>query len=187
MGGLHASNRRAEETARRTDSPDDALHAIDYQVCAALQLGRDTEAKRAIERGDWKMAAALEPRPSKFPYADAMTHFARAVGAARLGDVESARNDATRLAAQAWIELSQGSRDAALSTLRRSADLQDAAEKASVTPGHLAPSRELLGEMLLELGQPAQALKEFEASELENPKRLRTARGAALAAARLGK
>ncbi len=232
------TNRRAEETARRTNTPDDALHAIDYQVYAALQLGRDAEAKRALERGeadaarsernngayalaaggaryamergDWKMAARLTPRASKWPYADAMIHFARAVGAARSGDADAAQADAAqlarlrdalaagkeaywteqveiqRLAAQAWIELAQGRRETALALMRQSADRQDASEKATVTPGHLAPSRELLGEMLLELNQPAQALKEFDASALENPKRFRGTYGAALAAARAG-
>ncbi|HEV8110128.1 MAG TPA: hypothetical protein VGP97_21645 [Burkholderiales bacterium] len=232
------TNRRAEETARKGNVPDDVLHAIDYQVYAALQLGRDAEAKRAIERGeaevgrternsgayglaasparyamergDWKMAAALTPRASKYPYADAMTHFARAVGAARSGDAASAQKDVDelarlrdalatqkdpywtgqveiqRLAAQAWIELAQGRHEEALSLLRKSADLQDASEKASVTPGHLAPSRELLGEMLLELKQPSKALQEFEASGADNPNRLRGIRGAALAAAEAG-
>jgi hypothetical protein len=232
------TNRRAEETARRANTPDDALHAIDYQVYAALQLGRDAEAKRALERGeadaarsernngayalaaggaryamergDWKMAAQLRPRTSKWPYADAMIHFARAVGAARSGDAGSAQNDVAqlaqlrdalaagkdaywseqveiqRLAAQAWIELAQGRSETALALLRQSADRQDASEKATVTPGHLAPSRELLGEMLLELNQPAQALKEFEASAVDNPNRFRGTYGAALAAAQAG-
>ena len=232
------TNRRAEETARRSSVPDDVLHAIDYQVYAALQLGRDAEAKRAIERGapeaaryernsgayglaastaryamergDWKTAAQLKPQASKWPYADAMTHFARAVGAARSGDAGAAQDDAAqlaklrdvlaagkdaywteqveiqRLAAQAWIELAQGRREPALALMRQSADRQDAAEKATVTPGHLAPSRELLGEMLLELNQPAQALKEFEASAVDNPNRFRGTYGAALAAARAG-
>jgi tetratricopeptide (TPR) repeat protein len=139
-----------------------------------------------------------------------MTHFARAVGAARSGDAASAQKDVDelarlrdalatqkdpywtgqveiqRLAAQAWIELAQGRHEEALSLLRKSADLQDASEKASVTPGHLAPSRELLGEMLLELKQPSKALQEFEASGADNPNRLRGIRGAALAAAEAG-
>ena len=231
------TNRRAEETARKTNVPDDVLHAIDYQVYAALQLGRDADAKRAIERGapaaaryernsgayglaasvaryamergDWNMAAQLKPQSSKWPYADAMTHFARAVGAARSGDAGAAQEDVAqlaklrdalagkdaywseqveiqRLAAQAWIELAQGRRETALSLARQSADRQDAAEKAAVTPGHLAPSREMLGEMLLELNQPAQALNEFEASAVDNPNRFRGTYGAALAAARAG-
>src|SRR6185503_19354395 len=91
-----------------------------------------------------------------------------------------------RLAAQAWIELGQGKAEPALALMRQSADMQDASEKASVTPGHLAPSRELLGDMLLELKQPAQALKEFEASANDNPKRFRGTYGAGLAAAQAG-
>ena len=232
------ANRRAEETARMNKTPDDILHALDYQAYALLQLARDAEAKRALERGeaeaaryerspgayslaagparyamergDWKMAAQLKPRASKFPYADAMTHFARAIGAARSGDVGSAQQDVAvlvrlrdglverrddywsgqvevqRLAAQAWVELAQGRRDAALALMRQSADLQDASEKATVTPGYVAPSRELLGEMLLELKQPAQALKEFEASAVHDPNRLRGLHGAAVAAAQAG-
>jgi tetratricopeptide (TPR) repeat protein len=70
--------------------------------------------------------------------------------------------------------------------MRQSADMQDASEKATVTPGHLAPSRELLGEMLLEVKQPAQALKEFEASALDNPNPFRGTYGTALAAAQAG-
>ena len=163
-----------------------------------------------MERGDWKIAAQLEPRASKFPYADAMIHFARAIGAARSGDAGSAQKDVARLAelrdalaarkdaywsgqveaqrlgAQAWVELAQGKPEAALALMRQSADMQDASEKASVTPGHLAPSRELLGEMLLQLKRPAQALKEFELSAADNPNRFRGIYGSALAAAQAG-
>ena len=167
-------------------------------------------ARYAMERGDWKMAAQLKPRASNFPYADAMIHFARAIGAARSGDAESAQKDvaqlarlrdtlaarkdaywtgqveAQRLGAQAWVELAQGKREAALALMRESADLQDASEKSPVTPGYVAPARELLGEMLLELERPAQALKEFEASALHEPNRFRGTYGAAFAAAQAG-
>ena len=232
------TNRRSEETARRNNTPDEVLHAIDYQVYAALQLARDAEAKLAIgrgeaeaeryernagafalaagdaryamERGDWKMAAQLKPRASKFPYADAMIHFARAIGAARSGDTDSAQKDVAQLAqlrdalmarkdaywagqvevqrlgAQAWVELAQGKRETALALMRQAADLQDASEKAAVTPGYVGPARELLGEMLLELKQPAQALKEFEVSAQHDPNRFRGTYGAALAAAQAG-
>jgi hypothetical protein len=232
------TNRRSEETARKNNTPDEILHALDYQVYAALQLARDAEAKRAIdrgeaesaryernagayalaaggaryamERGDWKMAAQLKPRASKFPYADALVHFARAVGAARSGDADSAQKDVAqlgalrdalavrkdaywtgqvevqRLGAQAWIELAQGKRETALALMRQSADMQDASEKSPVTPGYVAPARELLAEMLLELKQPAQALKEFEVSAQHEPNRFRGTYGSALAAAQAG-
>jgi len=232
------TNRRSEETARKNNTPDEVLHALDYQVYAMLQLARDAEAKLAIERaeaeaeryqrnagafalaaggaryamerGDWKMAAQLKPRASKFPYADAMIHFARAVGAARSGDADSAQKDVAqlaqlrdalaarkdaywtgqvevqRLSAQAWVELAQGKPEAALALMRQAADMQDASEKATVTPGYVGPARELLGEMLLELNQPAQALKEFEVSARHDPNRFRGIYGMALAAAQSG-
>jgi len=232
------TNRRSEETARANKTPDEILHAIDYQVYALLQLSRDAEARSAIERGeaeaaryernagayalaaggaryaiergDWAMAAHLKPRPSKFAYADAVVHFARAIGAARSGDPEGARKDVAelerlrdqlaarkdaywagqvevqRIGAQAWVELAQGKRAMALALMQQAADMEDASEKASVTPGYVVPERELLGEMLLELNQPAQALKEFEASARHEPNRFRGIYGAALAAARSG-
>jgi Tfp pilus assembly protein PilF len=68
----------------------------------------------------------------------------------------------------------------------QAADMQDASEKATATPGCLGPARELLGEMLLELKQPVQALKEFEVSAQHDPKRFRGTYGAALAAAQAG-
>jgi tetratricopeptide (TPR) repeat protein len=64
--------------------------------------------------------------------------------------------------------------------------MEDASEKHPVTPGHVLPARELLGEMLLELNQPALALKEFEASHKVEPNRFRGLYGAALAAAQSG-
>jgi tetratricopeptide (TPR) repeat protein len=232
------ANRRSEETARKNATPDEILHALDYQVYAALQLGRDADARQAIERmqpeagryervagafalaagparyamerGDWKMAARLEPRPSKYPYVDAMTHFSRAVGAARLGDAGAAEKDAARLAelrdamvkrkdaywaaqievqrlsAEAWIMLAKGQRDHALALMRQSAELQDKGEKSPVTPGYIGPSREMLGEMLLELKRPAEALKEFELAVAHDLNRLRGFQGAARAAAQSG-
>jgi len=140
-----------------------------------------------------------------------MTHFARAIGAARSGDAASALKDAARLAelrdemakrkdaywtdqveaqrlaAHAWIALAQGRDDEALSVMRQSADLQDKSEKAPVTPGYVGPSRELLGEMLLELKRPAEALKEFELSAAHDPNRLRGSLGAARARAELAR
>jgi Flp pilus assembly protein TadD len=74
----------------------------------------------------------------------------------------------------------------ALALMQQAADMEDASEKASVTPGYVVPERELLGEMLLELNQPAQALKEFETSAGHEPNRFRGIYGAALAAARAG-
>jgi hypothetical protein len=233
----YATNRRSEETARKNKTADEILHALDYQVYAALQLGRDADARRAIERmqgagkyervagafalaagparyalerGDWKMAAQLTPGHSPYPYVEAMTHYARALGAARGGDAGAALADAARLAelrdemarrkdaywtdqvevqrlaAVAWIAFAQGKRDEALGLMRQSADLQDRGEKSPVTPGYVGPSRELLGEMLLELKRPGEALKEFEVGVQRDANRLRGFLGAARAAAQSG-
>jgi uncharacterized protein HemY len=70
--------------------------------------------------------------------------------------------------------------------MRSAADTEDKSEKHIVTPGRIVPARELLGEMLLELKRPADALKEFEASQVREPERFRGYYGAAQAAAQSG-
>ena len=167
-------------------------------------------ARMALERGMWKEAAQLEPRSSKVPYTDAMGHFARALGAARSADADgaekgvqelarivnqlkTAKNDywateveVQRLSAAAWTAYAKGGRDEALTLMRSAADLEDKSEKHAVTPGRLVPARELLGEMLLEMKRPAEALKEFETNEKHDPNRFRGLYGAAQAAAQSG-
>jgi tetratricopeptide (TPR) repeat protein len=167
-------------------------------------------ARYALERGMWADAAKLEPRPTSFPYTDAMTYFARALGAARSGAAAAARAAVQALAplrdrlaqagegywaeqveiqrrgATAWLALAEGRKDEALAEMRAAADREDATEKSAVTPGPLVPARELLGEMLLELNQPAQALTEFETALKKEPNRFRTIAGAAKAATAAG-
>lgn len=167
-------------------------------------------ARYAIERGDWGQAAKVQPTPTKFPFADAMTYFARALGAARSGDPASAENDVrqlaalrdtlraaksdywatevevSRLGAAAWVAWARGKHEEALTLMRSAADTEDRSEKHIVTPGRIAPARELLGEMLLQLKRPAEALKEFEASQTREPDRFRGLYGTAQAAAQSG-
>jgi len=138
-----------------------------------------------------------------------MTHFARALGAARSGDPAAAQKDTARIAALrdqlkaakndywanevdvmylasvAWIALAEKN-DAALELMRQAADIEDKSEKHIVTPGRLLPARELLGDMLMEMNKPADALKEYEASQLREPNRYRGLDGAALAASQAG-
>jgi hypothetical protein len=166
-------------------------------------------ARYAIERGAWADAAALELRPST-PAADAITYFTRAMGAARQGDVDSARKDIAQLeslkntlmkskqkywadqveiqrrAAAAWVAQAEGKKNEALKLMRSAAALEDASEKHVAMENRLWPMRELLGEMLLQINEPAQALKEFEASFKASPNRFRGYYGAARAAERLG-
>ena len=70
--------------------------------------------------------------------------------------------------------------------MRSAADLEDGTEKSAVTPSPLAPARELLGEMLLEMNEPAQALEQFEATLKKEPRRFHALYGAARAAQRSG-
>jgi tetratricopeptide (TPR) repeat protein len=234
-----ATNERAAVAAAAERDFDEQVHATDYMVYAYLQLARDDDARRAmeagaritdftstrvtgpyaqaamparwaIERGDFAAAAALEPRPSEFPFATALTHFARALGAARGGDPAAAARDVealerlrdtlraagnaywagevevNRLGAAAWTALARGERDDALRLMRAAADAEDRSEKHIVTPGRIVPARELLGEMLLALDRPADALVEFEASRVREPGRYRGLVGAARAARRSG-
>jgi hypothetical protein len=163
-------------------------------------------ARYALERQDWKQAVQLALRETPFPYADAMTWFARGLGAARLGQAAAADESATalqqirerllkasenywarqveiqELAVRAWAALAEGKKEEALRQMKSAAELEDGTEKSAVTPGPLAPARELLGEMLLEMNEPAQALEQFEATLKKEPGRLRSLYGAAHAA-----
>ena len=91
-----------------------------------------------------------------------------------------------RLTSVAWTALAQNKSDEALALMRQAADTEDKSEKNIVTPGRLLPARELLGDMLLELKQPAEALKTYEASQVREPNRFRGLYGAAQAAAQSG-
>ena len=168
-------------------------------------------ARYALERGQWADAATLTPTPAdlawnRFPQAESIVWFARGLGAARSGNPVRAREDLTRiealrdsltaakslywahqsevqrLAVAAWIARADGRNEEALSLMRASADAEDATEKHPVTPGSIKPARELLGELLIDLGQPAAALKEFEASHRVEPNRFQGLYGAARAA-----
>jgi tetratricopeptide (TPR) repeat protein len=168
-------------------------------------------ARFAVERSQWQEAAALaDPAAGKFPQTEAMTLFARAIGNARSGHPAAAENDVARLAgiavalktakndywttevelqrlaASAWIAFATGKRDEALAVMRAAADLEDASEKASVSPGRILPARELLGDMLLENNRPDDALAAYEATLINDPKRFRSLYGAGLAAAAAG-
>jgi len=171
--------------------------SVGYFALAAIP------ARYALERQDWKQAAQLMPRETLFPYAEAMTWFARGYGSARLRQAAAANECATALqqirerllkanenywarqveiqevAVRAWAALAAGKKEEALRQMRLAEELEDGTEKSAVTPGPLAPARELLGEMLLETNEPAQALEQFEATLEKEPGRFRALYGAA--------
>ena len=162
-------------------------------------------ARYCLERRAWADAAKLEPRPSPFPPADAITYFARGLGAAHVKDGAAARSaigsleqirdklkmkegywanqvEIQRQEVSAWLAFAEGDPQGALAGMRAAAELESGTEKNAITPGPLTPARELLGELLLELKRPSEALKEFEVTLTKEPNRFRTLYGAAEAA-----
>ena len=168
-------------------------------------------ARAILEQGRWNDAASLSLHPSgyawdRFPHAEAVLVFARGLGAARSGDAAGARRDADRLselsAALAatqqpywveqvgiqrqlilgWVAHVEGRDQEALALLDEAVTREAATDKHPVTPGPLVPARELLGELLLALGSPAEALTAFEAIQANEPNRFRAIYGAARAA-----
>lgn len=214
-------------------------HALDFMQYAYLQMGQDAKAKALIEesaaikkvigpvsagntaraavparylleRQDWKGAAQLQSLGTPFVPAEAITYFARAMGAARSGDSVAAQADIEKLTAlretlekakqsywaeqvevqilgaKAWVAQGQGNKDEALKFMRGAADIEDGSAKHVAMENRLYPMRELLGDMLMEQGQPAAALKEYEVSLKNAPGRLRGFYGAAKAADAIG-
>jgi hypothetical protein len=167
-------------------------------------------ARYALERGAWAEAARLEPRATPLAYADAMTWFARALGSARSGDAAGARaaadelqklaaklSDAKetywaeqvtiqQLGATAWLALAEGKSAVAVDTMRSAAEREDRTDKSAISPGPLAPARELLGDMLLQLKRPKEALVEYRKTMAREPNRFRALAGAAEAATQAG-
>jgi hypothetical protein len=167
-------------------------------------------ARYTLERGDWAAAAGLEPRTTSIAWVDAQSRFARALGAARAGRADAARADIEQLTAlrdkltagndaywasqvdiqrrvaEAWTAYAAGRRDEAIAQLTAAADAEDATDKSAITPGPLAPARELLGDMLLDAGRAADALRAYEATMVKEPNRFRAVYGAARAAAGAG-
>ncbi len=172
-------------------------------------------ARFALERRQWAEAASLTAPPtpfpwSRFPWGEAITSFARAMGAARTADIASARREVDRLAslrdalvtaknrywadqvevqrraAAGLLARAQGQEQEALSLLRSAADLESSMDKHPVTPAPVVPARELLGDLLLDLNQPGPALHEFETTLVAEPNRFRSLFGAARAAELLG-
>lgn len=234
------SNLASAAAAKKNGLAGDELHAADYLVYAYLQMGQDREARKildtlphlqsgdaayfaglyatasiparfAVERHNWKEAAALTLPPDTFPggrylWTEADLDFARALGAARMGDDAAATSALQRLTSlrdsllheqnnysaeqvdiqreivTAWISFAQGQTDDALHRMRAAADHEDATEKLPVTPGPIVPARELLGEMLLDSKQSAPALEAFESALRAAPNRLNSLYGAARSA-----
>jgi tetratricopeptide (TPR) repeat protein len=201
-----------DSEAKRVVDEAAAVSKVDQEAFQTAYALAAIPARYALERRRWSAAAALPVRPAGFPwsrfrYAEAITYFARAVGSARSGNPAAARVEVEKLAAiqkalsqikgeydwstqvevqrraaLAWIAHAEGNKEAALRWMRSAADLEDKTDKHPVTPGPVLPARELLGELFMELDQPALALSEFEMVLRSSPRRFNTTYGAARAA-----
>ena len=234
------SNLASEAAAKKYNAPGNELHAQDYLVYAYLQGAQDHAARNvidtapppikddpqyfnalyatgtmaaryAVERHQWKEAAALTVPPNIFPggryaWAEANIHFARALGTSHIGETESAKKELQQLESlrdtlveahekywadqvdiqreigTAWLTLAEGKNEEALRQMQHDVDHEDSTDKHPVTPGVLLPARELLGEMLLELKQPGEALVQFEGTLRTAPNRYNALSGAARSA-----
>ena len=212
-----ATNDRSFDAALRGAEQPEAYHASDYLVYADLQMARDDAARAAmerafavrvpanagpvvayptaamparyaVERGDWRAAMQLVPPAGGTPFTQALTWYAKALGAARTGDTVAAEQAAKELAtrqqalvaagnaywaneveiqqraAAAWIAFAGKEAERGLRRCARPPTSRTATRSTSSRPGRILPARELLGDMLLEAGQPALALREYEAS-----------------------
>ena len=163
----------------------DGLRASEFKMGYAATA---MPARLAVESRDWEGAARLQPLPGSPPQVAAIVYWARALGRSRaqvpsapdadidklqacLNDLRAKANaywitqvDAMLQEAQAWRMVARGEAATAVISLRWAADEEDAVEKLPVTPGPIVPAREQLGELLLSVGQPDQALREFRAS-----------------------
>jgi tetratricopeptide (TPR) repeat protein len=203
--------RAAADEAAAAKQFDEPSFAAGYAIAAiparrALEL-HDWKAAAVLE------PPAVDLPWQQFPYALAITHFTQAMGAARTGQPERARAaleslrkiqqqltttpvpgpydwagqvESMRLAASAWVSRGDGRNEEALSQALAAAELEEKVGKHPVTPGPVLPARELLGDLLLDLDRPDEALKAFESSLVQSPNRFNSLAGAAIAAVRSG-
>src|SRR2546428_2697010 len=207
--GRDAKARDLADRVAKVTSFDVPQFAAGYALAAI-------PARYALERRAWKEAESLTVRPAsfpwaKYPYAEAIVHFARAVGGARAGDLETARGALARLteiqsalqgqkgfdwatqvevqrrAAAGWLARAEKKDGEAVTLLRSAAELEDSTDKHPVTPGSILPAREQLADLLAETGQAEAALAQYEESLRSAPARFNSYSGAARAAERAGK
>lgn len=199
--GALAARSRASDVARMLD-PADRYAATGAYAAAAIP------ARVALERKDWNAAAALQPQTIRDEgYIRAITYYARGMGAAHLGRIDAASKAVEELAAaqdetpnaywagrvaikktilEARLAMATGNSDKALELMQRAAELDDLSEKSARSPGPEAPARELLGQLLLELGRPEAAREAFRRSLVRDPRKFHSVFGAALSAEKTG-
>lgn len=204
-------DQKAKEVIQKTVTVENLQEqlASAYAVAAA-------EARFFLEREEWEAAAGLSTRTSNgfpledFPPAESIVHYARGIGSALSGDLAGAAEtireldrlhdalmasemnywaaltDAQRTSIAAWTAYGEGDTKRALALMRKAADTEDSVGKHPVTPGHVLPARELLGDMLLKSGQPREAAEAYRASLDISENRFRSLYGLGRAAEQAG-
>ncbi len=168
-----------------------------------------------LENRKWAEAAKLKQHPSdvewqNFPWEMSAMRFARVLGAAKTGDISSASKDLEILkslhqglikledayradqvliqvkAAEGWLQFAKGNKTEALALMYEAATLESETGKHPATPGEVLPAIELLGDMLIEMNRPLEALVSYEANLKRSPNRFNGLYGAAIAARQSG-
>jgi tetratricopeptide (TPR) repeat protein len=169
----------------------------------------------ALERKDWKEAATLELYPTNFPWdkflwQKGIHHFGKLLGTLHTGDKHGANAQLIELkniygvlvsnkqeyeanqvkiqitTGEAWMHFANGHKEDAVKSMIAAADMEDATEKHPVTPGEIAPARELLGDLYLACGDYAKAYEAYTANLKKRPNRFNSLHGAAFCAAKAG-
>ncbi|MDA0824770.1 MAG: hypothetical protein O3C28_20470 [Proteobacteria bacterium] len=194
----------AEATVARTAEVFKHVKADDRYLVSGAYAAAAVPSRFALERGDWESAKNVQVTASTAPFVDAIVHLARGLGAAHGNDVEATRAAIVALKAseeklakntywmgqvaiqrtivEAWLALAENDPQQALSTMRKAVELEQLTEKSAISPGPLVDANEQLGELLLELNQPIEALSAFRAAIAQEPGRFRGLYGAASAA-----
>ena len=188
------------------------VHPVNFKVAYAFAA---IPSRYLLENKNWKEAASLKAHDENFswkehPWQEAIIHFTRLMGSVHIGNIASAKEELKELnllhnklieqkdsykanqvqiqikASEAWISLKEGKHDEAVALMKFAADLEDKTGKHPVTPGEVIPARELLGDLLLQINKPDQALEVYEAVLKKNPNRFNALYGAGLAAEKSG-
>jgi tetratricopeptide (TPR) repeat protein len=204
-----------DQAARRILEEVAEIQQLDVEDAGVAYALVAMPARYALERRRWEEAAALQLLPkevswSRFPQAEAVVVFARGLGAVRSGKAAAAQQEVARLQAlrqalaaagqqywanqtemqrqmlSAWLARAAGKKEEAIKLMRAAVALESSTGPSPDTPGPLVPAHELLGELLLEVNQPAPALQAFEASHRAEPNRFKGLYGAGRAAELLG-
>jgi tetratricopeptide (TPR) repeat protein len=194
----------AEKSIATADRGDRPVTFVNFTAKNAMM------ARYVLERADWAGAAALPFAPSQYAQPDSLIRFTRGLGMARNGDLAGARaeieaikalraalekanqaywadrSEEQILAISAWVALKEGAREQALKFMGAAADREDGSVKHVAMENRLYPLRELYGELLLEVAEPAAALHEFETALEQTPNRYRAFLGIARAAKAMG-